>query len=380
MKLSVFKNKSVRFLLFPLLILLLALIFSGKNASKPASWDYARISGKIISEEGLPLKDCRVLIYNNVTKIPDYPLASSITKSNGSFKCKVFKNDYYIVEVQGSSGSGRLLVSSEKANTNFEISYPVIEKIIILHTNDMHFDINLFKEKEAMINEIRDEYNDVFLMDAGDIVVRHPARWIVNGELMKDSAWYGSRAKEMVRSMNKLSYDVMTLGNHELTVIEPYTGQALREAHFPLLAANVEKNIKGLPGYREYVILETSTGRKLSVLGLSGNFHLDETIEKFGLLKNSSDIFMALTHIGFVNDSIMAVKHPEFDLIVGGHSHTYLKEAVRVNDVLIAQAGGCMHFVSDSHPMYLGIIELTLENGVLRDKSGKVIQLEAKAD
>ncbi len=372
------KHSYYKYFLLPFFILIIILSFSGKSVSESFSGEYTRISGNVISKEGKPLKDFKVLVYNNASEFSGDPLAISSTKSNGAFKCKVLKNKSYIIEVQGESGTGRIFVPEDEVNAQIKISYPIIEKIIILHTNDRHFDINLQEEKAEMIKEIRHKYNDVFLMDAGDILVRHPARWTVNGNLMEDPRWYGKRGKEMISSMNELNYDVMTLGNHELAIIEPYTEQALETAHFPLLAANVAKPIKGLPSIDDFVIFETSTGRKLAVLGLSGNANVPETVNKYSSLKNSSDIFMALTHIGFKNDSALAVRFPVFDLIVGGHSHTLLKEAVMINNVLIAQAGGCPHYVDDSHPMYLGIIELILENGVLKNKSGKVFQLSAK--
>lgn len=367
-----------RLFILPLFLLIFLLNYSGSPFLELATETQIKISGYINSEEGLPLKNSKVLIYNSRESFPDNPSSVTFTRPNGSFKCKTQKSQSYVLEIQGDQGAGRIFIPAEKASGKLEITYPVIEKIIILHTNDTHFDLNLPQEKEQMINEIRSKNDDVFLMDAGDILVRHPTRWIVNGKLMENQEWYGMRCKEMISFMNKLGYDVMTLGNHELSPIEPYTRLALETARFPLLAANIEKPKPGLPAIEDYIIFETTTWRKLAVLGLSGNSNIPETMNKFSSLKNSSDIFMALTHIGIKNDSVLAAKFPVFDLIVGGHSHTLLKEAIMVNNVMIASAGGNPHFVSDDNRMYLGIVELILKNGVLTKKSGRVIQLTAK--
>ena len=50
-------------------------------------------------------------------------------------------------------------------------------------------------------------------------------------------------------------------------------------------------------------------------------------------------MFIGLTHIGFVGDSLLAIAMPELDVIIGGHSHTFLEHAVEENGVVIAQAG-----------------------------------------
>lgn len=259
------------------------------------------------------------------------------------------------------------------------------ETIVFLHTNDHHFDINLPEALTAKVEEIRSSYEHVFLLDAGDILVRHPARWIDNGTLMESSDWYYEKALSMVEIMNDLRYDAMTLGNHEFDYIDGLTLAALQTARFPLLSANVSVSTPLFPVPESHLMLQTSTGTTIALLGLSVTSGSKEGIEEHDIyetarnymhLRDESDIFVALTHIGLAQDARLAEEFPEIDIIIGGHSHHLIEEAVLVNGVLVAQAGGNPHVVSDAHPVYLGKVVVTLEDGVITDKRGQVIIIE----
>ncbi len=343
-----------------------------------------QLTGFIYCDEGVPIRGLNVKIYSDPGQYPENPLAVSTTRSNGSFKFSAIEGQSYMLEIEGTHGKGRVNISSVSLPGNFEITYPINEKIVILHTNDHHFDLNNLEELQQKIEEIRNKYDDVFLFSAGDLFVRNPIRWIVNGELIEDNEWYGERCMEMINSLNNLGYDLLTLGNHELCYREPYTRIALEAANFPLLSANMEITTDALPPVNDYAILNTSTWRKIAVLGLSvcnsdkvGVKERDftETVNKYISLKDSSDVFVALTHIGLRRDRILAADYPLFDVIVGGHSHSLLPESEFVNSVLIAHAGGNVHFVSDDHPVYLGKIVLSLNNGFIKDKKGWLIEI-----
>lgn len=306
------------------------------------------------------------------------------TKENGLLKLKVKPDQSYILEIKGDQGAGRIFLPPEKFSDTIRITYPVTEKIAFLHNNDLHFDLNHLKEFTQKVEEIRAKYDDVYLFNAGDIFVRHPNRWIDNGTL-KDTAWYAERAKFMIDKMNELGFDLMTLGNHEMAYIGNHTRVALEEAHFPLLAANFEIATDKLPPLAPYSIFETSTLRHITVLGLSydntkkeGVLELDlnETINKYMPLKDDADAFLLLSHRGLMGDKALAERFPQFDAIIGGHSHDLLEKAMFINSVLITQAGGNPHVVSDDHPVYLGIVIFTLVNGKITDKDGRVIRID----
>lgn len=306
------------------------------------------------------------------------------TRPLGVFYIETHGDQSFVLKINGEKGAGRVYVDPAVVSDTLHVSYPVTETIVFLHTNDQHFDLNLLEELTEKIAEVRNTYDDVYLLDAGDIFVRHPHRWIEDGISMEDPQWYLERALKMVRAMNELQYDAMTPGNHEFDYVETHTMEALSEATFPLLAANVEVTTDRFPPVEPYAVFKTTTGRSISILGLSvvsaekeGILQRDilETAGQYMHLREAADVFLALTHIGLENDAALAEAYPQLDLIIGGHSHHYIEEAVFVGDVLIAQAGGNRHEVSREHPVYLGKITITLENGTLSDKNGYVISI-----
>ena len=348
--------------------------------------DY-QLSGTLYCDEGIPLKGVKVLLCSDFDQYPETTSAITETATDGSFKFNAVKGQSYLLEVHGDLGAGRLYIPSDSLPGDLEINYPVTEKIVFLHTNDKHFDLNNLQELTRKIDEIRRKYENVFLLSAGDIFVRHPHRWIDNGQLMENPEWYGKRANLMINTMNELGYDLLTLGNHEVAYIENYTRNALELASFPLLAANISVTTEKMPPLNDYSFLKTKTLRKIAVLGLTcgsaeevKQLDISETVQKYMPLKDSADIFLALTHIGLRRDNELAENFPGFDLIIGGHSHSLLEEAILVNGVLIAQAGGSPHFVSDDHPVFLGKTIITLENGIIKEKSGRVFKIEGQVN
>ncbi|SHE40446.1 Calcineurin-like phosphoesterase [Mariniphaga anaerophila] len=367
-------NWSGRFLMFPLLFLFL---LSACVQQK------VMVTAVVKDESGEPVDGLKGRFQEKSKFSESLFLKHASRKENGLFELKVKPNEPYVLELRGDEGAGRILLQPDRYSDTVQIAYPIKEKIVFLHTNDQHFDLNYLQELFHKVEEIRAENNDVYLFSAGDMVVRHPHRWFDNGEL-QDSLWYAARAKLMIEKMNELEYDLMTLGNHELDYIGDYTRQALELADFPLLAANLKVSTENLPATVPYSVLETSTARKVAVLGLSksntkkdgvAERNLDKTITRYHRLKNKSDVFLILSHRGLKEDKILAEKYPVFDAIIGGHSHDLLEEPLVINSVLVAQAGGNPHIVSDDRPVYLGKVVFILENGKVTGKSGLVIRI-----
>ncbi|MBW6479679.1 MAG: metallophosphoesterase [Bacteroidales bacterium] len=339
--------------------------------------------GKVQTDNSLNAENLEIFVWN-ADETENYVLNDLTVKDSGS---KIFSLEWpgenpLVLEVRGEKGAGRVFVDPEKLTDTLFISYPVTEKIVFLHTNDHHFDINLPDQLAEKIAEIRQSYNDVFLFEAGDIFVRHRHRWIDNGVLMEDPVWYAQRAKQMVALMNQLEYTVMTPGNHEFDYVETFTLEALSEADFPIIAANIDVVTDLFPAVKPFVQFSTSTGRSIHVLGLAAissegkgivQNDIFDTAREYMFLRENADVFMALTHIGLQNDARLAAEFQELDFIIGGHSHHYIEEAVFVGDVMIAQAGGNRHEVSENHPVYLGKVTVILENGILTEKSGYII-------
>ncbi|TVR70047.1 MAG: hypothetical protein EA408_11865 [Marinilabiliales bacterium] len=342
------------------------------------------ISGYVSVADGMDPLGLEISLYSVPGNFPGVPTEIVLTDSTGYFTFISAVRPPYLLKIKGNKGAGRVWFPEETPAAEKNISYPVTEKVVILHTNDQHFTHNKHDELKAKLEEVRGSYDDVFLFSAGDVFVRHPLRWIVNGRLMRDSGWFGERSAFMINSMNELGYDLMTPGNHEFDYREPYTRQALDMADFPLIGANVEVHTDAFPPLDGYAKLKTTTWRDMVVMGLttvSGNKDgivendVLETVTNYIPLRNSADILVALTHIGLRRDREVAEAFPQFDLIVGGHSHDLLEGGEMVNSVLIVHAGGNPHIVSDRHPVLLGKVLLKMENGVIVSKEGQILEI-----
>ena len=327
------------------------------------------VTGYVYNKTDNQAESLEVKLHRDKEIKPNRQYKRTAVHSDGSFQMKAKPDRSYILEINGEQGSGRVFLPAESLQEKIDATYPVTEKIVILHTNDRHFDLNHEDELARELKKIRAEYDDVFLFEAGDVFVRHAHRWVVNDSLLKDTAWYGQRSLQMVHAMNELEYDVMTLGNHELAYMNDYTRIALEAALVPVLAANIEISTDKLPQPDPFTILNTSTKRRIAVLGLAtdnagreGVQELDfaETAGKYISSKSFSDVYLVLSHLGLKKDILLAEEFPLFDAIIGGHSHDLLEEAIVENSVLIAHAGGNPHYVSDEHPVYLGKVVFTL--------------------
>ncbi|WP_294141971.1 bifunctional UDP-sugar hydrolase/5'-nucleotidase [uncultured Sanguibacteroides sp.] len=247
-------------------------------------------------------------------------------------------------------------------------------EIVIISTNDMHAQISQFPKFATFVKEIRETYPNVILVDAGDRF---------SGSPFVDHA--KERGKPMIELMNKLGYDLATMGNHDFDYGQTELKKRLSEAQFKVICANIRSEGSELGQLPPYLIIEKA-GIKLcflSFIEISPTSHIPATnpehlegivfadfkdeVDTYRKLKNESDAFIGLTHLGVYADSVLAAVMPELDVIIGGHSHTLLKEPKMVNGVLISQTGSRLH--------YAGITVLKFEKGKLTDKSYRVVDL-----
>ena len=239
-------------------------------------------------------------------------------------------------------------------------------KITILHTNDMHSHIQPFKsgrnkglggmaERAGLINKIRSQENYTLLLDAGDIFQGTPYFNFYNGELE-------------LKLMSEMKYDAATLGNHDFDNGLDSLNKQLSNANFPFLIANYDfSNTLLKDKFKAYKIFNKG-GIKIGVFGIGieldglvpktlyGNTIYQDPITKANhyasILKNEKkcDIVICLSHLGFkyktnkLSDMTFASQTRNIDLIIGGHTHTFLKKPIsRPNldnkEVLINQVG-----------------------------------------
>ncbi|MGL4331663.1 MAG: bifunctional metallophosphatase/5'-nucleotidase [Bacteroidales bacterium] len=240
-------------------------------------------------------------------------------------------------------------------------------KLVILHTNDTHSQIEPFGDqagdnkgkaglarRATLIKEIRKQYPNVLLLDAGDFIQGTPYFNMFGGELE-------------VKAMNKLGYDVVTLGNHEFDNGISFLSNMLQNAKFDVVSANYDVSNTVLKDQIKPYVIKNINGIRVGIIGLNvrpnglisdKNFEgirflnpIDEVNRYAKILKEEEkvDLVIALSHLGYQSDSQFSDKKVaagsrNVDVIVGGHSHTYLPEPIEVKNldgqpVLITQSG-----------------------------------------
>lgn len=237
------------------------------------------------------------------------------------------------------------------------------ERLVILHTNDTHSRIEPLPQTDrtnpdkggvvrraSYIDQVRAENEQVLLFDAGDFLQGTPYFNLFKGEVE-------------VKAMNLMHYDAATLGNHEFDYGLEVLEKVIRLADFPIVSSNYDFSETALSGMvRPYLILKKGKLR-IGVIGIdiqpkgliaadnyNGMKFLDpeETANKLAeqlRREQKCDLVVCLSHLGYGADLRLAESSRNIDLIIGGHSHTYLQEPVeRMNrdnkPVLIYQTSG----------------------------------------
>lgn len=225
-----------------------------------------------------------------------------------------------------------------------------LQRLTILHTNDMHSHIHPFQsgrnkglggmaQRSALIKNIREENKNVLLLDAGDIFQGTPYFNMYKGELE-------------IKLMSQMNYDAATIGNHDLDNGLIGLKKQLKHANFPFLIANYNFENTILENtFSPYKIFDKN-GIKVGVFGIGieldglvpkklfGNTKYLDPIKisnKYAKLlkdKHKCDLVICLSHLGFkyksqkISDLRLAKETKNIDLIIGGHTHTFLKKPV----------------------------------------------------
>jgi 5'-nucleotidase len=232
------------------------------------------------------------------------------------------------------------------------------KKLTILHTNDWHSRIEPFPAidkklggkggaaaRAAYINKVRDEKGEILLLDAGDIFQGTPYFNFFGGELE-------------YKLMSQMGYDCVTLGNHDFDAgIEGLLKQ-MPHANFDMVNANYDFSKSALNGKVKPYKIYRKQGLKIGVFGLGielngivpaklfGNIiyndpiavanKIAETLKKH----HKCDLVICLSHLVYkynstkVCDEILATKTAHIDLIIGGHTHTFLPEPAWYTNVI----------------------------------------------
>jgi 5'-nucleotidase len=242
-------------------------------------------------------------------------------------------------------------------------------KLTILHTNDVHSRLEPFPmdggrnqglggvaARAVLINEIRRKEEQVLLLDAGDIFQGTPYFNIYKGE-------------PEIKAMSGMRYDATTIGNHDFDAgMENLATQLTAHATFPMLVSNYDFSNTAMEHKTEPYKIFKKGKLKIAVLGvgiemrglvpdvLFGATKYLDPVQKANevadqLKKKDCDMIICLSHLGYqykesnkVSDEVLAKESENIDLIIGGHTHTFLDRPVvyknkKGADVIVNQVG-----------------------------------------
>lgn len=259
-----------------------------------------------------------------------------------------------------------LVFASQKSILDKNAAY----KLTVLHTNDQHsriepFDSSYsrnpnqggFARRATLIQQIRSQEKNVLLLDAGDIFQGTPYFNFYGGELE-------------FKLMSMMGYDAATMGNHDFdNGLEGFL-KALPNAKFPFITSNYDFSNTILDGKTEKYKIFKKDGIKVGLFGvgieldgLVGKKQYQETkylnpveiaqhYADFLRKEKGCDLVICLSHIGYdyrddadkISDKKLAAQTDNIDLILGGHTHTFLPEPQSLTNksgknVLVNQVG-----------------------------------------
>jgi len=283
------------------------------------------------------------------------------------------------------TAAGSALVLGGLSLSSFDDA-PETKKLTILHTNDVHSHIDPFPmddpknpnmggaaRRATLIEQIRKEEPNVLLLDAGDVFQGTPYFNYYGGELE-------------FKLMSMMKYDLCTMGNHDFdNGIDGFYKQ-LPHAKFDFVSANYDFKKTILNGIVKPYKIFVKDGLKIGIFGLgielnglvNANLYKEtvyhnpieiaQDMSRILKVNEKCDLVICLSHLGFIyanepekiSDIVLARTTKNIDLIIGGHTHTFLtKPYIEKNldgeEVMINQVG--------CYGINLGRIDFTFEKG-----------------
>lgn len=250
--------------------------------------------------------------------------------------------------------------------------------LVILSVNDMHAHIENMPRFAFVVDSLRALYPQLLVVSAGDNRT---------GNAYNDK-YPGTPNYPMVNLMNELGFEVAELGNHEfdggIDGIRYYVGNA----KFPVICANAY-----FTGYSDvklpsHVTIRKHLGKddiKVLFLGMietenegKPSAHVKnlkdidfmpayDVIPDYLYLKDSCDVFILLSHCGMKDELMFAEQYPQFDMIIGGHSHDLCTKTMD-NGLLYTQSKSYLNFAT--------VTKIKFENGKIVSKEAQAIDLK----
>ncbi|RHW38730.1 bifunctional metallophosphatase/5'-nucleotidase [Lysinibacillus yapensis] len=345
------------------------------------------------NDEALPFKDVAKYA-NEIKALYDYGITTGTTASS-------FSPAKFVTRGQAATFLARALELPNDSDGAFNLT--------IMHSNDTHGQIEMAPKRATAVKEVRAENPDALLLDAGDANT--------------GTLYYNEfKGQADVAFMNYMQYDAMTFGNHEFDGGSSPEGHKalvdfIKAAKFPFVSANVDfsgdKQFTGLfsdlissepeNGKIYNGIVKEVNGEKVGIFGLTtaetadlsspGSIEFENYIEEAEKAVKAFegmgvDKIIALTHIGFDdnpavdNDILLAQNVEGIDVIVGGHSHTRLKEPYVIDKNAQGQAKETTLIVQAANASsHLGTLDVAFdEKGVIVSHQGELLELGKYTD
>ena len=242
------------------------------------------------------------------------------------------------------------------------------KSLVVLHFNDTHSRIEPIPANNALypnrggvvrqetyIQEVRKEVKNVLVLYSGDLVQGTPYFNVFGGEV------------EMAVA-NQMKTDASCLGNHEFDNGLDFLAKMIRMAKFPFIATNLDFTGTPLEGLTKQYCIIKRDGLRIGIIGLTinpdglvakkncvGVKYLDpiesaNRMADFLKKEKKCDMVICLSHLGYyptedhIGDITIAKESRSIDIILGGHTHTFLQQSDRRKnldgkDVIIEQTG-----------------------------------------
>ncbi|MCC5942637.1 MAG: metallophosphatase [Balneolaceae bacterium] len=254
--------------------------------------------------------------------------------------------------------------------------------VTILYTNDTHARLDPFPsnarefaglggiaERASLVKKIRSQNKNVLLLDAGDVFQGTPWFDVYGGSVD-------------LKLMTEMNYDAMAVGNHEFDRGPEGFAEAAQKAGFPILASNYFARDTPLNPFIQRQLIRELDGFRIGIFGLGirlqgvvdrslygdvryfDPIQVSERMVQSLRLHNQCDYVICLSHLGYhynddrIDDRKLANQVGGIDLIIGGHTHTFLDEPAAVDN----PAGGKTVITQMGHSgVRLGRIDLSLD-------------------
>ncbi|EPH93699.1 Ser/Thr phosphatase family protein [Enterococcus faecalis 13-SD-W-01] len=248
-----------------------------------------------------------------------------------------------------------------------------MEKIVLLHTNDLHSHFENWPKIRRFLREQKEQHekngDTVITVDLGDFSDRwHPLTEATNGQAN-------------VLLMNEIGYDAATIGNNEgVGNSKEELNHLYDHAEFDVILGNLfdKKTLLPPEWTIPYKIIETAQKTKVALIAFTAPFPLtyspngwdirnpfDILPEMIEMLKKEADVIVLMSHLGIQDDFLIAQELPAIDVILGSHTHHLFEIGKKINQVQLSAAG--------KYGQYVGEVFLTL------NEKKQILQTSAKA-